>query len=109
MQIGNVTNQYINNYHYQNIQQVNQQKETRAAEKLTEQQLLEYNQQLYREQQRWLAFIMMMQFFANNRMWSLFNQIFNSLENFVYELRGLTNGVMVERCSMPFSSVIQMD
>jgi hypothetical protein len=75
MQIGNVTNQYINNYHYQNIQQVNQQKETRAAEKLTEQQLLEYNQQLYREQQRWLAFIMMMQFFANNRMWSLFNQM----------------------------------
>jgi len=75
MQIGNVTNQYINNYHYQNIQQVNQQKETRAAEKLTEQQLLEYNQQLYREQQRWLAFIMMMQFFANNRMWSLLNQM----------------------------------
>jgi len=75
MQIGNVTNQYINNYHYQNIQQVNQQKETRAAEKLTEQQLLEYNQQLYREQQRWLAFIIMMQFFANNRMWSLLNQM----------------------------------
>ncbi len=75
MQIGNVTNQYINNYHYQNVQQINQQKETRAAEKLTEQQLLEYNQQLYREQQRWLAFIMMMQFFANNRMWSLLNQM----------------------------------
>ena len=75
MQIGNVTNQYINNYHYQNVQQVNQQKETRAAEKLTEQQLLEYNQQLYREQQRWLAYIMMMQFFANNRMWSLLNQM----------------------------------
>ena len=75
MQIGNVTNQYINNYHYQNVQQINQQKETRAAEKLTEQQLLEYNQQLYREQQRWLAYIMMMQFFANNRMWSLLNQM----------------------------------
>jgi len=75
MQIGNVTNQYINNYHYQSVQQVNQQKETRAAEKLTEQQLLEYNQQLYREQQRWLAFIVMMQFFANNRMWSLLNQM----------------------------------
>ena len=75
MQIGNVTNQYINNYHYQSVQQVNQQKETRAAEKLTEQQLLEYNQQLYREQQRWLAFIIMMQFFANNRMWSLLNQM----------------------------------
>lgn len=75
MQIGNVTNQYINNYHYQNVQQVNQQKETRAAEKLTEQQLLEYNQQLYREQQRWLAYIMMMQFFAKNNMWNLLNQM----------------------------------
>ena len=75
MQIGNVTNQYINNYHYQNVQQVNQQKETRAAEKLTEQQLLEYNQQLYREQQRWLAYIMMMQFFAKENMWSLLNQM----------------------------------
>ena len=50
MQIGNVTNQYINNYHYQDVRQVNQQKETRAAEKLTEQQLLDYNQQLFREQ-----------------------------------------------------------
>ncbi len=75
MQIGNVTNQYINNYHYQDIRQVNQQKETRAAEKLTEQQLLDYNQQLFREQQRWLAFIVMMQFFAQERMWSLLNQM----------------------------------
>tara|TARA_B100001093_G_scaffold514434_1_gene588424 strand:+ start:666 stop:908 length:243 start_codon:yes stop_codon:yes gene_type:complete len=70
-----VTNQYINNYHYQDIRQVNQQKETRAAEKLTEQQLLDYNQQLFREQQRWLAFIVMMQFFAQERMWSLLNQM----------------------------------
>lgn len=75
MQIGNVTNQYINNYHYQDVRQVNQQKETRAAEKLTEQQLLDYNQQLFREQQRWLAFIVMMQFFAQERMWSLLNQM----------------------------------
>lgn len=75
MQIGNVTNQYINNYHYQGVQQANQQQETRAAEKLTEQQLMDYNQQLYRDQQRWLAYIIMMQFFAKNKMWSLLNQM----------------------------------
>ena len=75
MQIGNVTNQYINNYHYQGVQQANQQQETRAAEKLSEQQLMEYNQQQYREQQRWLAYILMMQFFARENMWSLLNQM----------------------------------
>ena len=66
MQIGNVTNQYINTYNNTaQVQVANQQAETRAAEKLSEQQLMEYNQQKYREQQRWLAYIMMMQFFAN--------------------------------------------
>ena len=42
-------------------------------------------------------------------LWSFFNQFFNSLEHFVNELRGRTNGVMVERCSMPFSSVIHLE
>ena len=54
MQIGSVTNQYINNYHYQGIQQANQQQQVRELDKLTDQQLMEYNQQQYREQQRWL-------------------------------------------------------
>ena len=76
MQIGNVTNQYINTYNNTaQVQIANQQAETRAAEKLSEQQLMEYNQQQYREQQRWLAYIMMMQFFAKENMWSLLNQM----------------------------------
>jgi len=75
MQIGSVTNQYINNYHYQGIQQANQQQQVRELDKLTDQQLMEYNQQQYREQQRWLAYIMMMQFFAKENMWSLLNQM----------------------------------
>ena len=36
---------------------------------------MEFNQQQYREQQRWLAYIMMMQFFAKENMWSLLNQM----------------------------------
>ena len=76
MQIGNVTNQYINTYNNTaQVQVANQQQETRAAEKLSEQQLMEYNQQQYREQQRWLAYILMMQFFARENMWSLLNQM----------------------------------
>ena len=75
MQIGNVTNQYINNYHYQGVQQANQQQETREIEKLSEQRLMEYRQNQYREQQRWLAYILMMQFFAKNQMWNLLDQM----------------------------------
>ena len=71
MQIGNVTNQYINTYNNTAQVQVANQQETRAAEKLSEQQLMEFNQ----EQQRWLAYIMMMQFFAKENMWSLLNQM----------------------------------
>ena len=75
MQIGNVTNQYINTYNNTAQIQVANQQETRAAEKLSEQQLMEYNQQQYRDQQRWLAYILMMQFFARENMWSLLNQM----------------------------------
>ena len=75
MQIGSVTNQYINNYHYQGVQQANQQRQVKELEKLTDQQLMEYKQQQYREQQRWLAYIMMMQFFVKNNMWNLLDQM----------------------------------
>ena len=75
MQIGNVTNQYINTYNNTAQVQVANQQEARAAEKLSEQQLMKYNQQQYREQQRWLAYILMMQFFARENMWSLLNQM----------------------------------
>ena len=75
MQIGTVTNQYINNYHYQGVQQANQQSVTREVEDLSNTRLMEYRQEQHREQQRWLAYIMMMQFFAKNQMWNLLDQM----------------------------------
>ena len=75
MQIGTVTNQYINNYHYQGVQQANQQSVTREVEDLSNTQLMEYRQEQHREQQSWLAYIMMMQFFAKNQMWNLLDQM----------------------------------
>ena len=75
IQICTVTNQYINNYHYQGVQQANQQSVTREVEDLSNTQLMEYRQEQHREQQRWLAYIMMMQFFAKNQMWNLLDQM----------------------------------
>jgi len=75
MQIGTVTNQYINNYHYQGVQQANQQSITREVEDLSDTRLMEYRQEQQREQHRWLAYIMMMQFFAKNQMWNLLDQM----------------------------------
>ena len=75
MQIGTVTNQYINNYHYQGVQQANQQSVTREVEDLSNTRLMEYRQEQQREQHRWLAYIMMMQFFAKNQMWNLLDQM----------------------------------
>ena len=75
MQIGTVTNQYINNYHYQGVQQANQQSITREVEDLSDTRLMEYKQDQQREQHRWLAYIMMMQFFAKNQMWNLLDQM----------------------------------
>ena len=42
---------------------------------MSETRLMEYHQEQYREQQRWLAYILMMQFFAKENMWSLLNQM----------------------------------
>ena len=75
MQIGTVTNQYINNYHYQGVQQANQQSITREVEDLSDTRLMEYKQEQQRAQHRWLAYIMMMQFFAKNQMWNLLDQM----------------------------------
>ena len=75
MQIGTVTTQYINNYHYQGVQQANQQSITREVEDLSDTRLMEYKQEQQREQHRWLAYIMMMQFFAKNQMWNLLDQM----------------------------------
>ena len=75
MQIGTVTNQYINNYHNTaNVQTYND-KQVRQVQDMSETRLMKYQQEQYREQQRWLAYIMMMQFFAKENMWSLLNQM----------------------------------
>ena len=74
MQIGNVTNQYINTYGNEGTQFANQEY-VRKQERVQE-----YNQaQWQREQQKrmyqWMAYIMMMQFFAKNNMWNLLNDM----------------------------------
>lgn len=71
MQIGTVTNQYINNYHYQEVRE----QKIREIEKLNDYQLTKYNQAQYREQQRWLVYIMMMQYMFKNNMWDMLNQM----------------------------------
>ncbi len=71
MQIGTVTNQYINNYHYQEVRE----QKIREIEKLNDYQLTKYNQAQYREQQRWLVYIMMMQLMFKYNMWDTLNQM----------------------------------
>jgi len=71
MQIGTVTNQYINNYHYQEVRE----QKIRETERLNDYQLTKYNQAQYREQQRWLVYIMMMQYMFRNNMWDMLNQM----------------------------------
>ena len=71
MQIGTVTNQYINNYHYQEVRE----QKIREIERLNDYQLTKYNQAQYREQQRWLVYIMMMQYMFRNNMWDMLNQM----------------------------------
>ena len=70
MQIGTVTNQYINNYHYEGVQLQNQNYE-RQVNRLEDYQKMQYQQQQYRDYMRYVAYIMMMQMFAKNQMWSL--------------------------------------
>ena len=74
MQIGNVTNQYINTYINEGTQVANQQYVQ------NQQRVDEYNQaQWQREQEKrqyqWMAYIMMMQFFAKNNMWNMLNDM----------------------------------
>ena len=57
------------------MQQANQQSITREVEDLSDTRLMEYKQEQQREQHRWLAYIMMMQFFAKNQMWNLLDQM----------------------------------
>ena len=75
MQIGTVTNQYINNYYNTATVQTYNDQQVRQVQDMSETRLMKYQQEQYREQQRWLAYIMMMQFFAKENMWSLLNQM----------------------------------
>ena len=75
MQIGTVTNQYINNYHNTAAVQSYNDQQLRQEQDMNNTQLMNYQQQQHREQQRWLAYIMMMQFFARENMWSMLNQM----------------------------------
>ena len=75
MQIGTVTNQYINNYHNTAAVQSYNDQQVRQVQDMNNTQLMSYQQQQHREQQRWLAYIMMMQFFARENMWSMLNQM----------------------------------
>ena len=75
MQIGTVTNQYINNYHNTATVQSYNDQQVRQVQDMNDTQLMSYQQQQHREQQRWLAYIMMMQFFAKNQMWNLLDQM----------------------------------
>ena len=75
MQIGTVTNQYINNYHNTATVHSYNDQQVRQVQDMNDTQLMNYQQQQHREQQRWLAYIMMMQFFAKENMWSLLHQM----------------------------------
>ena len=76
MQIGSVQNQYINHYHQEGMQVANQNAaETRAIENLTAYQQAEYRRQQERQQYQWMAYIMMMQFFAKQGMWNMIDQM----------------------------------
>jgi len=74
MQISQVTNQYINNYHYQGVQEVNKEKH-KTIESMSEYRRTQLMQQQHRDQMRFIAYMLMMQYFAKNQMWSLLNQI----------------------------------
>ena len=60
MQIGTVTNQYINNYHNTATVQSYNDQQVRQVQDMNDTQLMTYQQQQHREHQRWLPYIMMM-------------------------------------------------
>lgn len=75
MQVGNIQNQYINNYYNEGIQTANQQTQTRALEGLSEYQQMQYKREQEQRQYQWMAYVMMMQFFAKQGMWNLIDQM----------------------------------
>ena len=57
------------------IQENKRKEQVNALEKLNDYQLTKYNQAQYREQQRWLVYIMLMQYMFRNNMWDMLNQM----------------------------------
>ena len=57
------------------IQETKRKEQVNALEKLNDYQLAQYRQAQFREQQRWLVYIMMMQFMFRLNMWDALNQM----------------------------------
>jgi len=74
MQIGHVTNQYINTYINEGTQVANQQAQ-RVVDELSDYNKMQYQREQEKRQYQWMAYIMMMQFFAKNNMWNLIDQM----------------------------------
>lgn len=74
MQIGNVTNQYINTYINEGTQVANQEY-VRNQERVQEYNQAQWQREQDKRMYQWMAYIMMMQFFAKNNMWNLIDQM----------------------------------
>ena len=76
MQIGSVQNQYINHYHQDGMQVADQKQEyQRAVDNLTQSQQMSYQREQEKRQYQYMAYIMMMQYFAKENMWTMLNQM----------------------------------
>ena len=75
MQIGSVQNQYINHYHQDGMQVANQHQTQRAVDNLTASQQASYQREQEKRQYQYMAYIMMMQFFAKENMWHMLDQM----------------------------------
>jgi len=74
MQIGNVTNQYINTYINEGTQVANQEY-VRSQERVQEFNQAQWQREQDKRMYQWMAYIMMMQFFAKNNMWTMLNEM----------------------------------
>jgi len=74
MQIGNVINQYINTYINEGTQVANQQY-VQNQQKVEEYNQAQWQREQEKRQYQWMAYIMMMQFFAKNNMWNMLNDM----------------------------------
>ena len=57
------------------IQETKRKEQVNALERLNDYQMTQYHQAQFREQQRWLVYIMMMQLMFKLNMWDALNQM----------------------------------